>query len=91
MRFLVDQDVYAVTTRLLISLNHDVVTAAEIGMSQESDINLLRRSHDENRLFVTRDRDFGGLVFIKSLGGEIIYLRILPQDKMLFIRNLKVC
>ena len=81
MRFLVDQDVYAVTTRLLINLNHDVVTAAEIGVSQESDMDLLGRAHDENRLFVTRDRDFGGLVFLESLGAGIVYLRILPSTQ----------
>jgi len=33
MRFLLDQDVYALTARFLSALEHDVVTAAEIGGS----------------------------------------------------------
>jgi hypothetical protein len=31
MRFLIDQDVYAVTIRFLSGLGHDVVTAAPLG------------------------------------------------------------
>jgi hypothetical protein len=35
-------------------------------------------------IFVTRDRDFGGLVFVQNLGAGVIYLRILPwtQDSV---------
>ena len=64
MRFLLDQDVYAVTDRFLRDLGHDVVTAAEIGLSQASDSELLRVSQENGQILVTRDRDFGGLVFI---------------------------
>lgn len=34
MRFLSDQDVYAVTVRFLRDLGHDVVTAAEFSLSR---------------------------------------------------------
>jgi predicted nuclease of predicted toxin-antitoxin system len=78
MRFLLDQDVYALTVRFLRTLEHDVVTAAEIGCSQATDTVLLHVSQDQGRLFVTRDRDFGGLVFVESAGKGVIYLRILP-------------
>jgi len=37
MRFLLDQDVYAVTIRFLRELGHDVVVEAEIGCSQAED------------------------------------------------------
>ena len=67
MRFLTDQDVYAITNRFLSGLGHDVVTAAQLGLAQAEDLELLRVAQDQGRIFVTRDRDFGGLVFV--LGG----------------------
>jgi hypothetical protein len=30
---------------------------------------------------VTRDRDFGGLVFVNALGAGVLYLRILPSTQ----------
>jgi predicted nuclease of predicted toxin-antitoxin system len=78
MRFLLDQDVYAATGRFLISLGHDVITAGKIGLSRASDSDLLRVAEKQNRIFVTRDRDFGGLVFVQGLGAGVIYLRMVP-------------
>ena len=68
MRFLLDQDVYALTARFLLSLEHDVVTATEIRCSQATDVALLRIAQEQERLFITRDRDFGGLVFVINAG-----------------------
>ncbi|MGA9347731.1 MAG: DUF5615 family PIN-like protein [Anaerolineae bacterium] len=81
MKFLLDQDVYAVTARLLRDLGHDVVPVAQIGCSQADDSGLLRIAQEQGRIFVTRDRDFGGLVFIKGVGAGVIYLRILPSTQ----------
>jgi predicted nuclease of predicted toxin-antitoxin system len=78
MRFLTDQDVYAVTTRFLRNLGHDVVTAAELGLSRAIDSELLRQARADRRIFVTRDRDFGRLVFAQNMGAGIIYLRMTP-------------
>ncbi|MEW6740975.1 MAG: DUF5615 family PIN-like protein [Nitrospirota bacterium] len=79
MKFLLDQDVYAATARFLKSLGHDVITAAEIGCSQAADSDLLRIAQEQERIFITRDRDFGNLVFVKGLGAGVIYLRLLPS------------
>ena len=79
MRFLLDQDVYAVTARFLESLGHDVVRAAQIGLAGSEDDELLRVAQEQSRLFVTRDRDFGNLVFVRKLGAGVLYLRILPS------------
>jgi predicted nuclease of predicted toxin-antitoxin system len=79
VRFLLDQDVYATTVRFLRGLGHDVVSAAQIGLSQADDEELLRIAQEQGRVFVTRDRDFGNLVFVKALGAGIIYLRMLPS------------
>ena len=63
MKLLTDQDVYAVTVTLLRTNNHDVATAAEKGLSQASDTVLLQTAAQDGRILVTRDRDFGALVF----------------------------
>ena len=34
MKFLIDQDVYAVTTKFLIDAGHDVIIVAQIGLAQ---------------------------------------------------------
>ncbi|MFO0927203.1 MAG: DUF5615 family PIN-like protein [Gemmataceae bacterium] len=79
MRLLADQDVYAATVQFLRALGHDVETAAERGMAQSADAELLRVAHADGRLFVTRDRDYGGLVFLQALGTGVLYLRVLPS------------
>jgi predicted nuclease of predicted toxin-antitoxin system len=79
MKFLADQDVYAVTIEFLRGLGHDVATAAEWGMSRSADADLLRAARADGRLFVTRDRDFGGLVFVHALDAGVLYLRALPS------------
>jgi len=79
MNFLADQDVYAVTIRLLKGLGHNLVSAADLGLSQAQDGDLLRIAHEQQRIFVTRDRDFGALVFVQRSGPGVIYLRILPS------------
>jgi predicted nuclease of predicted toxin-antitoxin system len=81
MRFLLDQDVYAVTARFLSDLGHDVVPVARIGLSQAEDQEILRVAQERNRVLVTRDRDFGNLVFVQALGAGVLYLRILPSTQ----------
>ena len=79
MRFMLDQDVYAITARFLRDFDHDIVTAADLGASQAADEELLAIAQEQQRLFMTRDRDFGGLVFVRALGAGIIYWRMLPS------------
>jgi predicted nuclease of predicted toxin-antitoxin system len=81
MKFLADQDVYANTVAFLRGLGHDVVAAAQLGLAQAEDTELLRVAHEQGRVFITRDRDFGGLVFIQGQGPGVIYLRILPSTQ----------
>lgn len=78
MRFLLDQDVYAVTARFLANAGHDVVLVAQIGLSQATDEEILRKAQEQKRILVTRDRDYGNLVFVRTVGTGVIYLRILP-------------
>ncbi len=64
MKFLADQDVYAITVEFLRSLGHEVQTASERRLSQAADAELLELARAEGRVMVTRDRDYGGLVFV---------------------------
>ena len=77
MKLLTDQDVYAVTVTR--NNNHDVATASEKGLSQASDIVLLQTAAQDGRILVTRDRDFGALIFTQSVHAGVIYLRIQPN------------
>lgn len=36
----------------------------------------------QGRIFVTRDRDFGGLVFVRQLPIGVVYLRMLPTTQI---------
>ena len=76
MRFLLDQDVYQLTNNFLRDLGHDVVTARDLGLSRATDLVLLARAGEEQRILVTRDKDFGGLVFVERRGRGVILLRI---------------
>jgi len=78
MKFLLDQDVYAVTVRYLASLGHDAATAAQAGLSAAEDSLLLEQAKVSGRIFLTRDRDFGALVFVRGEGPGVLYLRMTP-------------
>ena len=80
MKLLVDQDVYEATARFLISLELDVVRVAELGMARATDEENLQKAIELNRIFVTRDRDYGNLVFVKEIRSGVLYLRILPSN-----------
>ena len=47
MKFLLEQDVYASTARLLRNLGHDVLTAAEAGYSEADDVELLLLAEEQ--------------------------------------------
>lgn len=79
MKFLLDQDVYALTDRFLREQGYDVVTASELGLSRASDSDLLKTAGEQGRIFITRDRDYGNLVFVHNAGSGVIYLRALPS------------
>ena len=89
MKFLLDQDVYATTLRFLSGLGYDVVPVAQIGLSRADDSDLLMKAQEQDRIFVTRDRDFGGLVFVSGLGAGVIYLRMLPSTQNVVHEELK--
>ena len=79
MQFLADQDVYYITIEWLREEGHDVVTVKEVGMQGAADRDLLKRAREMDRLLLTRDKDFGALVFLEeSESSGVILLRITP-------------
>jgi predicted nuclease of predicted toxin-antitoxin system len=78
---LADHDVWAVTVQTVRDWEHDVVAAAEVGLERADDIALLRWAGDHNRILVTRDRDFGRLVFVGGHGAGVLFLRITPSTQ----------
>ena len=81
MRFLTDQDVYQLTIEFLINENHDVITVKQLGLERASDIILLRKAKEMERIFITRDKDFGTLVFFEEeTSGGVIFLRGKPKQ-----------
>jgi len=80
MRFLADQDVYHLTIEWLRKEGHDIVTARELKMQRAADQDLLKKARGMDRLFLTRDKDFGTLVFLRaSESAGVILLRIMPM------------
>jgi predicted nuclease of predicted toxin-antitoxin system len=78
MKFLFDQDVYAATAKFLTDEQHDVVLVRQLGLSAAKDEEILIVAQELNRILITRDRDYGNLIFVRAFGSGVIYLRILP-------------
>lgn len=79
MRFLTDQDVYFSTITFLREWGNDVVTAKELNMDRAKDEELLLKAKELSRIFVTRDKDFGALVFLREINCGVIPLRMTPS------------
>ncbi len=67
MKFLLDSCAASRTLhQALIDLGHDVLSARE-GYSHAADETLLALAYVERRVLVTKDKDFGELVFLRRL------------------------
>ncbi|MCK4248964.1 MAG: DUF5615 family PIN-like protein [Candidatus Omnitrophica bacterium] len=81
MKFLADQDVYQATVIFLQCHGYDIITARSIGLDKASDYEILRKAKELQRIILTRDKDFGALVFLnKELSSGVILLRDLVLD-----------
>lgn len=81
MRFLADQDVWAYTLGTLREWGHDVTSAADVGLVRAPDSELLEEAHQRERILVTRDRDFGRLVFAGGETAGVVLFRIAPSTQ----------
>lgn len=79
MKLLIDHDVYKITIDFLKQHGHDVVIAKELGLHTASDEELLEKAKTTDRLLITRDKDFGMLVFLKKeICSGVICLKVTP-------------
>jgi len=80
MRFLIDQDVYQLTIEFIKDLGHEVIPVKNVGLATDSDETILAYALNHKLILVTRDNDYGALVFLmhkKHYG--VIFLKIEPR------------
>ena len=81
MRILADEDLEAAMVQWLRATGHEVLWAAE-DLAATPDPELLKISRDSSLVLMTRDRDFGELVFRERLGFHgIVLLRIRARNQ----------
>lgn len=80
MQLLANENIPGATVRLLRQDGHDVISISESspGISDEQ---VLQIAHQQQRIIVTFDSDYGELVYKRRLPvpAGVIYLRFLPQ------------
>jgi len=82
VKFFSDHDVYGQTVRHLLACGHEVVRAQDVGLAQAKDSEIIAYALAHELLLVTRDKDFGALVFQHNvLCSGIIFLRIEPHTQ----------
>ena len=83
MRWLVDECVDAALVAHLRRMGHDAVYVSDVE-PRTTDTDVLRRAHEEDRLLLTEDKDFGELVVrqAKAVPG-VVLLRIGAERRSL--------
>lgn len=90
MRFLADQDVYQLTIKFIRSLGHEVICVRNVGLSTAPDEKILAYALRRKLILVTRDNDYGALVFFKyKKYYGVIFLQIEPHHVDIVHNELK--
>ena len=80
MRFIADEGVDAQIVAALRKEKHDVLYVMELNTGA-SDPEILSSANEENRILITRDKDFGELVFrLRKVHSGIILNRLYQLD-----------
>jgi predicted nuclease of predicted toxin-antitoxin system len=81
MRLLANENIPLTSVVELREMGHDVISITERSPGL-SDVAVMQLAHDEDRVIVTFDRDYGELVFRQQLPlpGGVLYLRFLPMS-----------
>ncbi len=83
MRLLINENIPLASVAALRDVGHDVTSITELspGISDEA---VMAIAHEEKRIVVTFDRDYGELVFRRRLPlpGGVLYLRFLPTSPL---------
>ena len=79
IRLFSDHDVYGQTIRHLVMNGYEVVRAQDVGLARAKDEALLAYAFKNEFVLITRDKDFGRLVFLYGRPSPgVIFLRISP-------------
>lgn len=81
MRLLANENIPLVSVMTLRETGHDVVSISERSPGIP-DNDVMQIAHDENRIILTFDRDYGELIFRHQLPSPagILYMRFLPAS-----------
>ena len=77
MRFLADESCDFAVVRALRAADHDVWAVGEIARGAK-DLEVIRLAHEEGRVLLTEDKDFGQLVYAGGEGGTGVVLIRFP-------------
>ncbi len=80
MRFLVDECAGPMLARWLQSEGHDVLSVFDQARGILDDA-IIRLAHDETRILITNDKDFGELVYRKKMPHDGIILLRLANER----------
>jgi predicted nuclease of predicted toxin-antitoxin system len=91
MRFLANENFPGASVKKLRQAGHDVVAVIEV-IPGATDRQVLEKAHDESRIILTFDRDYGELIFRQKLPvpGGVVYLRfapVTPEESAEYILN----
>lgn|SRR5665213_22641 len=83
MRFLANENFPAASVQLLRQSGHDVLYAIE-NFPSADDADILRCAHEERRIIITFDRDYGELIFKRKMPPPdgVLFLRFEPQSPL---------
>ncbi len=88
MKFLLDENIDARLLPFLQELGHDVTSVAKDYFYGLFDEDILVMAHQEHRILITNDRDFGELIFRQKLSHSgIILFRLAPEDANIHLRK----
>jgi predicted nuclease of predicted toxin-antitoxin system len=99
MKFLLDMPVSPTLVKWLERNGHQAIHARDVGLSSATDIMILERAQEENRIIITTDLDFGFLLMLtkKSKPGVILFrggnYSEIEMEELLFrvISNVDCC
>ena len=67
-RFLIDENLSPQLAAYLRSLGHDAVAVRDVGLRGQGDATLVKWVKEQRRIIITRDWDFGEVIFWKEEG-----------------------
>jgi predicted nuclease of predicted toxin-antitoxin system len=89
IKFIVDESTGSAVVQLLRQLSYDVLAVSEV-MHQASDIDILNRAAETNRILITNDKDFGELIYRSGkVHAGVVLLRLSDESQASRVRVVK--